>query len=815
MTDRYQILEPLASGGRGDVFRGWDSSLGREVAIKRIRGRDAKADDLVREARILSSLQHPNIVTVYDVGVDSEGAYIVMELIKGETLDDLIVRGALTTKDFRSLVIQSLEGMIAAHAAGLIHLDLKPGNLMITWHASGTFQVKILDFGLAQGTQPATQTTDDQDGVLGSVHFMAPEQFERLPVDVRTDIYALGAIFYYALTQQYPFQGETSPQVMVSHLYHRFTPLLACRPDLPSNLCAWVERFMSRKPDDRPQSMAEALQSFRSLNHEPVAVAVAMADETVQAPKKKLLPAAQTGGQPRNRLSTTSLPKSATGSATRKTDSYTPPTPQPSRRPAGLPKWSYVTIPFLVILIGGFAVVRYIDHSRHAARQQRLLDLMSEERPQGSDLDVRLLFEFLEDPATSPGAAQALSKLEGGDYIEAMLTAHLDHAKSIAARVNLLKVIGLRGVRTAFGKVIVHVEDRNTEVRKAAWDALGMITAPTDLPLLIDRLGNVEPAERDFAEQALVSAIEASPDRSVAIKPAIGAYQSASGTEASRIILLSVLGRAGGPDGLKLLTTAMADKSVEVRRAALTALAQSPTHDPLPDLAARFSLETDPPSRVLILMAATEVISQPGPMPQHELFDCAKQLYEGSKNVREKDQALAAISRVTDQSTISFFDALAISEPNRKREAEAISKALQAKLSQVVAIGAGAKLAADKAEFQRAGAMSVMADILVNWMSEADWASWLVQMTDPGDYEVDVTQAHASDNLGSYEIDLAGQRLVTAVVKTKGSTDFQAFVAGKARVAKPGIYKLTLRPLEIPPNETLFRLRGLEIKRVP
>jgi serine/threonine protein kinase len=270
MNTRYQAKEPLASGGRGAVLRGWDSQLGREVAIKRVR-RDVEGhngsmiEDLMREAMTLSTVQHPNVVTVYDVGSDDEGAFIVMELVKGETLETIVERGALTEGDFRSLVEQTLDGLLAAHQVGVIHLDLKPQNLMLTWLPGGGFQVKILDFGLAMATrQPVEPEMDDEGAIFGSIYFMAPEQFERVPVDVRTDLYALGCTFYFALTQRYPFDGELGLQVLTSHLQHHRVELGRLRLDLPAFVTGWVEWLMSRQPEDRPESCGVALMAFRN-----------------------------------------------------------------------------------------------------------------------------------------------------------------------------------------------------------------------------------------------------------------------------------------------------------------------------------------------------------------------------------------------------------------------------------------------------------------------------------------------------------------------------------------------------------------------
>lgn len=271
MNERYELLAPIAEGGLGAVFRARDTQQGREVAIKRILankvgGCGTAVDALIREARKQSKVQHPNVVAVYDFGVDSEGGFIVMELAEGETLENVILHGALTADDFDALVRQTLDGMSAVHAKGILHLDLKPGNLMIQRLPDGGLQVKILDFGLAKSTprvgEPALKACE---GLLGSIHFMAPEQFERAPVDARTDIYALGCIYYYALTQKHPFDGETKPQVMAAHLHPRTPPLGTLRPDLPARTVKWVEWLINRVPANRPASVAEALRVYEEV----------------------------------------------------------------------------------------------------------------------------------------------------------------------------------------------------------------------------------------------------------------------------------------------------------------------------------------------------------------------------------------------------------------------------------------------------------------------------------------------------------------------------------------------------------------------
>ena len=267
---RYKILEQIGQGGMGSVFRAFDTRMNREVAIKRIRrgdgqeaGLDEAAEQIVREAGALASLQHPHIVTVYDVGTDKDGPFVVMELINGKTIDELIERAPLTWPDFRELALQTQEALIAAQDRNLIHRDLKPSNLMLTWLPSGKFQVKIVDFGLAKLAEATTLgRLDEVDSVFGSIFFMCPEQFERAELDARADLYAMGCVYYYALTQTYPFNGETGMQVMTAHLNHEVVPLHQLRPDLHRWVCDWVMWQLNRLPADRPQDARSALKVF-------------------------------------------------------------------------------------------------------------------------------------------------------------------------------------------------------------------------------------------------------------------------------------------------------------------------------------------------------------------------------------------------------------------------------------------------------------------------------------------------------------------------------------------------------------------------
>tara|TARA_R110002096_G_scaffold4501_38_gene21321 strand:+ start:25752 stop:26996 length:1245 start_codon:yes stop_codon:yes gene_type:complete len=268
---RYQIIQEVGRGGVGVLYLAIDQNLQRVVALKRVRREatsslgDEQEDKLVREARALSSLQHPNVVSVYDVGVDDEGVFVVMEYVHGESLDQAVGRVALTLEDLQTLVTHTMEGMASAHIRGLIHRDMKPANLMIDWRDEEKFTVKLVDFGLVRFVEmPTMQTAAQANAIMGTVYFMAPEQFELKTIDERTDLYSLGCVYYHSLTRKYPFEGESTAQVMSSHLTNTFVPLAERRPDLPPEVIEWVERLMSRDPDDRPESAKQALELFPS-----------------------------------------------------------------------------------------------------------------------------------------------------------------------------------------------------------------------------------------------------------------------------------------------------------------------------------------------------------------------------------------------------------------------------------------------------------------------------------------------------------------------------------------------------------------------
>lgn len=291
LNQRFEFDESIGSGGLGQVFRANDTQLQRWVAIKRLHGgagRDeGRMQAAIQEAKNLAVLQHPNIVTIYDFVEQGDDVLVVMEYINGHTLQYLAEHTPLALADFFLLAQQSLEGLIAAHSLGMIHRDIKPANIMLAELPSGSFQVKLLDFGMAKViSAPSLQTMPQEGAVMGSVFTMAPEQFEQQPLDPRTDLYSLGCCFYYAVTSKFPFQGETATDIILAHLQHRFLPLKQARPDFPPAVCQWIEQLMALKAEDRPASAVQALGDLKKLSHLASATKPVGTRPTLSAPSR-------------------------------------------------------------------------------------------------------------------------------------------------------------------------------------------------------------------------------------------------------------------------------------------------------------------------------------------------------------------------------------------------------------------------------------------------------------------------------------------------------------------------------------------------
>jgi serine/threonine-protein kinase len=308
IVSHYAFLEKLGAGGMGEIYKARDSRLNRIVAVKVLA--PGKTGDphlrrrFIREAQAASALNHPNIITIYDILPEGATQYMVMEYVSGKTLQELISAGRLPVPQVLQLATQMANALAVAHAAGIIHRDFKPANVMVT--PSGL--VKILDFGLAKLTDLSARMQDgDQNtltaapltregSIMGTVNYMSPEQAEGLKVDYRSDIFSFGAVLYEMITGHRAFDGDSGISTLSAVLRDEAKPIHEIAPDAPSELADIVNRCLRKNPAVRWQSMTEVEAELSGLKRRsefssPAPVAVAALPRQ-NAPRKSGVPKA-------------------------------------------------------------------------------------------------------------------------------------------------------------------------------------------------------------------------------------------------------------------------------------------------------------------------------------------------------------------------------------------------------------------------------------------------------------------------------------------------------------------------------------------
>lgn len=265
----YEILRRLGSGGMGDVFSARDTRLNRTVAIKAIspllRSMPGFEDRFALEAKAVAALSHPNIVTIHDFGCDAGHHFMVMELLEGETLAEVIARGPLVFNVILTIGIQVANALRAAHAAGLLHRDVKPANIFITTQGP----VKLMDFGIAkksldaEGATTAPITAEGQ--LVGTLSYMSPEQARGLALDERSDVFSLACVLYEMATTQRPFHGKGTLELLVGITSATPPALRALRPELPIEFEQLIARALAKNVDERLPSAAALADALSAL----------------------------------------------------------------------------------------------------------------------------------------------------------------------------------------------------------------------------------------------------------------------------------------------------------------------------------------------------------------------------------------------------------------------------------------------------------------------------------------------------------------------------------------------------------------------
>ncbi len=285
LGERYVTEEKLGSGGMAEVYIAHDNLLDRQVAVKILH--EAYRSDVEfierfhREAKAAAKLTHPNIVSIFDVGVDNDDHYIVMEYVPGNTLKDKIrEEGALKIPEVVTIAKDIASGLAHAHLNNLVHCDIKPHNILMT--ADG--HAKIADFGIARAVTESTMTYSGS--VIGSVHYFSPEQAQGSTITPKSDVYSLGIVMYEMLTNRLPFTGDNAVSIAMKHIEEEPTPPSIFRSQIPPMLEAITLRAMSKNPEMRPTAF-ELIQVLSNIDEGASNIAVSDPDATQILPRAK------------------------------------------------------------------------------------------------------------------------------------------------------------------------------------------------------------------------------------------------------------------------------------------------------------------------------------------------------------------------------------------------------------------------------------------------------------------------------------------------------------------------------------------------
>ncbi|AHF07634.1 Stk1 family PASTA domain-containing Ser/Thr kinase [Desulfitobacterium metallireducens] len=342
LSDRYEIIEKIGVGGMAIVYKAKDLLLNRVVTIKVLREQFASDDDFVRrfrrEAQSAASLSHPNIVSIYDVGKDGDTEYIVMEYVEGQNLKELIRNYApLSSEQSINLARQIAEAIRHAHEHHIIHRDIKPHNILVT--ADG--RAKVTDFGIARAVSAATMThTGD---IIGSVHYLSPEQAKGVQTNEQSDLYSLGIILYELLTGKVPYDGETPVAIALKHLQENPVPPSQLNPRISQGIENVILKAIAKAPERRYQTAVEFVEDLNHIqNGEPI--------RKIERPLEEDLDSTRIHKSLSNGVN-------AALSAYSKDEEPKPNQPQKKRK-----RWIWVTAAVILLLIGviGFGFRNYI-----------------------------------------------------------------------------------------------------------------------------------------------------------------------------------------------------------------------------------------------------------------------------------------------------------------------------------------------------------------------------------------------------------------------------------------------------------------------
>lgn len=781
MAGRYTIEGEIGKGGEGSVHKAYDTQLKRHVALKRVltpgeatpEEVEKAADSLIAEAQTLSSLSHPNIVTVFDVGKDDEGGFVVMELLNGETLDDTVARGVLTQEDFIEVVTQTMEALIAAQSINVVHRDLKPTNVMVIWQPSGRFQTKILDFGLAKFSKnPSVQTMDQDESVMGSIYFMAPEQFERAELDERTDLYSMGCVYYHSLTGLYPFRGETAPLVMNSHLQHRVTPLDKLRPDLAPSICQWVMWLINRDIDNRPDNARVALDHFPQHPEMPeeqvlqaipieesssgmtTGVQAVVATHAAEAPTGMVMLANETGSRPVLGFPGGVPPKAGGG------------------------KGKLIAV--VAVAVAALAAMAYFGMGVIQENNQKLklVQLAGRENPSGGVEDVKLAMKYLKSNKASPeqktAARKVLEELQGRGVDEAIL-GELKNASSSAQRVWLSQALSKRGYEEAVPDMITAFESAGgDQERLEILNALqALVTTKNITPVLDGLKKDYSLQVRTALENIVVTAYRRISPSATNIKPLMDRLAKAEGEE--RRSLWRILGTRGGSEVRNKLKKIFSEKHDEdYLRDAMVGLASLQTPEDLSVLLKVFEETKDGVLKVTAVKGCVKRVGLPHNYDAKEWIDRWNLALKMVQKSQDQQRVFTSIADFTGPEVVKFLEEKA-KDAALKPFAEAALEKIKTVEKEAPVLEAGELLSAHR-QIARADGAIFDPDVqaITNWVKPEAWFVWHFKMKESGEYNVEVSQAMEANGENQFAVIIGSTAFNSKAVDTGGWKEYRS-----------------------------------------
>ncbi len=828
MSDRYEIREQIGKGGLGAVFKAFDTQLQREVAIKRVLTTEhatqeeveVAARKLIGEAQTLSSLNHPNIVSIFDVAMDEKGGFVVMELLNGETLDETVSRGVLTQEDFVEVVIQTMEALITAQASNVLHRDIKPTNVMVIWQASGRFQIKILDFGLAKFSKtPSVQTTDQDEAVMGSIFFMAPEQFERGELDARTDLYAMGCVYYHALTGQYPFRGETAPQVMHSHLQHRVTPLNKLRPDLAPSVCQWVMWLINRDKENRPEDARSALSRFpKNPEQETSAQAVYAipVDETptsvttgvhvVAAPTHA---AAPPSGLVRTHQTGALSPRSAAR--------YNRPVGSGVSDSSASRKGPLIIAG--VLLLAGLVAAGVLISGKMAEDANRitLMELSGQEKPQGDVTTVELGLNYLFGDSSSGDqkdqAKRLLSKLEGEGVDEKLLET-LRRAATSYERITMSEILAARHTEKAVPDILDAF--RKAESPNERLYILGYIrglAGPAHARELMEALGDDYSLDiRKKLEDVLLAIYRQQPRSAEVLAPLLNRTSNTKGEE--RQSIFRILGSLGGKTVLTRLESIYERQDDQsLQRDAMSALLAWPDRGTLGLLDKIIKNTQDAPLKTAATRGYARIATQPAPVSADVLHKSWNRALEVAESSTERRKIMDGIADYASEENLKYLEQVS-QEPKNKAFAEYAITEMKGYMAEARELKTDDLLPANPQALRGTDAKyNQELSAFVDWTSPDTYFLWYFKPLQSGTHGVDVIQAFSEYNVSHFEIIVAGKSLTGESGSGAGWDDFRVVgTKGSVKLQAGKVYTLILRATGVT-SPRMMNVRGVRFSK--